>query len=223
MDKIVSKNIGELKECLKEIPQGMEIEVTSPSNDKKRDKWNIIAGAEADIEIQETKKKNSEKREKITLRLIVAKKIYEVPETEERKERVYGLLTTDRESDILTIIKEYSQRWRIENFFKDAELGLFKPGIKKFPTTKFNGARAHFYLMMFSFTFLQLLKLIPEGDFSNWSIQKLQREFFNTPILVRKINGEEVWEIEHDCKYAFFLENLDAVFERLFNNPIEIQ
>jgi len=48
--------------------------------------------------------------------LIVVKKILEDPETGKRKERVYGLLTTDEKSDIMTIIKEYSLRWRIENF-----------------------------------------------------------------------------------------------------------
>ena len=48
--------------------------------------------------------------------------------------------------------------------------------------------------MLFAFTFLQLLKLIPGGDFAKWSIQRLQKEFFNTPIIIRKRGGKEVWE-----------------------------
>jgi hypothetical protein len=209
INKIVSKKISELKECLKELPEGIEIEVESPKN-KKKNKWTAIAGASTEIEIEDSKKRGKgKKKEKLKLRLIVVKKIYENSKTGKRKERVYGLLTTDRESDILTIIKEYSLRWRIENFFKDAEQGLFKAGIKKYPTTKFNGVRAHFYLMMFSFIFIQMLKLIPDGGFGKWSIMKLQDEFFNTPILARKINGKEILEIAHDCKYAFLLENLD--------------
>lgn len=216
IDKIVSKKIDDLKESLKELPETIEIEIESPE-DCKKDKWSIIAGAETSIEIQNPKKKGKEK-EKLKLRLIVVKKILEDPETGKRKERVYGLLTTDEKSSIMTIIKEYSLRWRIENFFKDVEQGLFKQGLKKFPTTRFNGVRAHFYFLMFSFTFMQLLKLIPEGNFGNWSIQKLQREFFNTPLHITTINGKKVGEINSNCKYAFLLENIDAILKSLFKS-----
>ena len=174
IDKVVSKKISELKECLKELPEGIELEVEPPKDGKKNDKWKIIAGADARLKIKDSKEKNPRKKEELELRLIVVKKISEDPGTGERKERVYGLLTTDETSDMITIIKGYSLRWRIENFFKDAEQGLFKAGIKKFPTTKFNGVRAHFYLMMFSFIFIQLLKLIPEGDFGEWGIRRLR-------------------------------------------------
>jgi len=75
--------------------------------------------------------------------------------------------------------------------------------------------------MLFAFTFLQLLKLIPGGDFAKWSIQRLQKEFFNTPIIIRKRGGKEVWEMDHDCKCASLLENLGAILKNLFNSPIE--
>ena len=68
---------------------------------------------------------------------------------------------------------------------------------------------------------IQMLKLIPEGDFGEWGIRKLQSDFFNTPIFARKINGEEVWELNHDCKYAFLLENIDTILEKFFGHPIE--
>ena len=221
IDEVVSKKISELKECLKELPEGIEVEVESPEDGMKKDKWRITAGADAILKIKDSKEKNPRKKEELELRLIVVKKISEDPETMERKERVYGLLTTDKTSDMLTIIKEYSLRWRIENFFKDAEQGLFKAGIKKFPTTKFNGVRAYFYLMMFSFIFIQMLKLIPEGDFGEWGMRRLQGGFFNTPIFVRRINGKEVWEVNNDCEYAFLLENIDAILKDFFGSPIE--
>jgi hypothetical protein len=218
IDKIASKKIDELKESLKKLPEEIEIEI---EEDGKKNKWKITAGAETHIEIQNSKKKGKgEEKEKIKLRVIVVKKILENPETGERKERVYGLLTNDEESNIMTIIKEYSLRWRIENFFKEIEQGLFKQGLKKFPTTRFNGVRAYFYLMMFSFTFIQLLKRIPEGDFGKLSIEKLRREFFNIPALVKKIKWGYVLKIDGSCKYMFLLENLDALLKSLFDPNI---
>jgi hypothetical protein len=110
-----------------------------------------------------------------SVKLIVVKK------EGDGKEKYYGYLTNDYESNEEQIIKEKGWRWRIENFFKHCDF----LGLDKLPSIELNKIAAVVAKRLFAFNLIACLRKDLGGEYEKMTVEKVFEEIIEFPAVVK--------------------------------------